>query len=173
MRLSLAAKGLILVAIPLCFELAFVVVLVDLQRQAEAESAIALRSKKVAQGIAAQTHDLFALWQTIYNTTRTQWRSTGRFDQSYKPGVAKLLAGYNELVELTPDDPEINKRVRISRSTLLNAEVILDSMMTRLNDHDGSQFLTDEVLAIKQIQSTFHALVEQNHELEAVFRKTK
>ena len=131
MRLSLAAKGLILVAIPLCFELAFVVVLVDLQRQAEAESAIAMRSKKVAQGIAAQTHDLFALWQTIYNTTRTQWRSTGRFDQSYKPGVAKLLAGYNELVELTPDDPEINKRVRISRSTLLNAEVILDSIAYR------------------------------------------
>jgi PAS domain S-box-containing protein len=171
MRLSLAAKGLILVAIPLCFELAFVVVLVDLQRQAEAESAIALRSKKVAQGIAAQTHDLFALWQTIYNTTRTQWRSTGRFDQSYKPGVAKLLACYSELIALTPDDPEINRRVRISRATLLNAEVILDSMMTRLNDHDGSQFLTDEVLAIKQIQSTFHALVEQNHELEAVFRK--
>lgn len=114
MRLSLKAKGLILVAIPLCFELAFVAVLVDLQKQAEAESAIALRSKKVAQGIAALTHDLFALWQTMYNTTRTQWRETGRFDQSYKPAVAKLLAGYDELIELTPDDPEINKRVRIS-----------------------------------------------------------
>ena len=171
MRLSLAAKGLILVAIPLCFELAFVVVLVDLQRQAEAESAIALRSKKVAQGIAALSHDLFALWQTIYNTTSAQWRSTGRFDQSYKPAVAKLLAAYNELVELTPDDPEINRRVRASRSKLLSAEIILDAMMTRLNTHDGSQFFTDEVLAIKEIQSTFHALVDQNHELEAVFRK--
>ncbi len=171
MRLSLKAKGLILVAIPLCFELAFVAVLVDLQKQAEAESAIALRSKKVAQGIAALTHDLFALWQTMYNTTRTQWRETGRFDQSYKPAVAKLLAGYDELIELTPDDPEINKRVRISRAALSNTERVLDAMMTRLNVHDGSQFFTDEVLAIKQIQTTFHALVEQNHELEAVFRK--
>ena len=171
MRLSLAAKGLILVAIPLCFELGFIGVLVDLQRQAEAESAAASRSGKVAQGIAALTADLFALWQTIYSTTRAQWRSTGRFDQSYKPAVHKLLAVYDELIVLTADEPQLNHRLSISRNMLRDAERLLDTMMKKLNATPESQYFTEEVLAIKQIQSTFRALVDQNHEVETVFRK--
>jgi len=171
MRLSLAAKGLILVAIPLCFELGFIGVLVDLQRQAEAESAVALRSKKVAQGIAALTADLFALWQTIYSTTRTQWRNTGRFDQSYKPAVHKLLSVYDELIELTVDDPQLNRRLTVSRTMLRDAEILLDGMMRKLNATPESQYFTEEILAIKQIQTTFRSLVDQNHEVETVFRK--
>ncbi|CAN5504263.1 hypothetical protein BH11CYA1_BH11CYA1_44980 [soil metagenome] len=171
MRLSLAAKGLILVAVPLCFELGFIGVLVDLQRQAEAESAIALRSGRVAQGIAALTADLFALWQTIYSTTRSQWRNTGRFDQSYKPAVHKLLSVYDELIELTADEPQLNHRLNVSRTMLRDAERLLDDMMKKLNATPESQYFTEEVLAVKQIQSTFRSLVEQNHQVEALFRK--
>ncbi len=171
MRLSLAAKGLILVSIPLCFELAFVTALISLQRQAEAESAVAIHSKKVAEGISRVSADLFTLWHIISSRTKKQWNETGNFDQGYKDWMDKLIAQYVALEALTADKPEINKRLRASRSILVEAESILDGVRQAVNRGQKTVTIADEAIAVRRLQVIFKQLAEQNQEIDALCRR--
>jgi PAS domain S-box-containing protein len=171
MRLSLAAKGLLLVSIPLLFEIGFVIVLVNLQRQAEAESAIALRSKQVAHGISRLTGDLFDLWEVIFRKTKKQWVETGTYDQSYKEPVAKLAKEYQQLANLTVDDPVIHKHMVDQRKNLLETERILDSVIIKIGTGKPTS-LPEEVETVKQLQTMFRDLALRNQQIEAIFRRT-
>lgn len=171
MRLSLAAKGLLLVSIPLLFEIGFVVVLIHLQQQAEAEAAIAMRSKQVAHGISRLTGDLFDLWEVIFRKTKKQWVETGTYDQSYKQPVAKLAKEYQQLANLTIDDPVIHKRMVEQRRNLLETERILDSVIYKVAAGKQTS-LPEEVETVKQLQTMFRELAVHNQEIEAIFRRT-
>ncbi len=171
MRLSLAAKGLILVSIPLCFELAFVTALISLQRQAEAESAVAIHSKKVAEGISRVSADLFTLWHIISSRTKKQWNETGNFDQGYKDWMDKLIAQYVALEALTVDKPEINKRLRASRSILVEAESILEGVRQAINRGQKTVTIADEAIAVRRLQVIFKELAEQNQEIDTLCRR--
>jgi len=171
MRLSLAAKGLILVSIPLCFELAFVTALITLQKQAEAESAVAIHSKKLAEGISRVSADLFTLWHIISSRTKKQWNETGNFDQGYKDWMDKLIAQYVALEALTVDRPEINKRLRASRSILVEAESILDGVRQAINRGQKVVTIADEALAVRRLQVIFKQLAEQNQEIDTLCRR--
>ena len=48
LKLSLTAKGLILVSIPLCFEIGFVLLIANLEQQAEQEAHRAVLARNLA-----------------------------------------------------------------------------------------------------------------------------
>lgn len=65
MRLSLTQKGLILVAIPLVFELGCVTLLVAAEQQAEQEAQIANRARLVSDQVNRLNRDLFSCFQLV------------------------------------------------------------------------------------------------------------
>ncbi len=171
MRLSLAAKGLILVSIPLFFEVGVVAVLVDLQKQAEAETANSQRSRRVAAGISRLSAELFDLWQNVVPKLKKQWATSGNFDQSYKFAIDKLNAEYAELESLCHDQPEIQSRLKQSREILTNAQKILDHAAAAMESGFGPAMDKEDVEVLRDMPSTIRQLGIKNQELEAIYRR--
>lgn len=171
MRLSLAAKGLILVSIPLLFEVGVVAVLVNLQKQAEAETANSQRSRRVAAGISRLSAELFDLWQNVVPKLKKQWATSGNFDQSYKVAIDKLNAEYAELEGLCNDQPEIQSRLKQSREILTNAQKILDHAAAAMESGFGPAMDKEDVEVLKNMPATIRQLGVKNQELEAIYRR--
>jgi PAS domain S-box-containing protein len=171
MRLSLAAKGLILVSIPLLFELGVVAVLVNLQKQAEAETANSQRSRRVAAGISRLSAELFDLWQNVVPKLKKQWATSGNFDQSYKVAIDKLNAEYAELESLCNDQPEIQSRLKQSREILTNAQKILDHAAAAMESGFGPAMDKEDVEVLRNMPASIRQLGEKNQELEAIYRR--
>ncbi len=171
MRLSLAAKGLILVSIPLFFEVGVVAVLVNLQKQAEAETANSQRSRRVAAGISRLSAELFDLWQNVVPKLKKQWATSGNFDQSYKVAIDKLNAEYTELEGLCNDQPEIQSRLKQSREILTNAQKILDHAAAAMESGFGPAMDKEDVEVLRNMPATIRQLGAKNQELEAIYRR--
>lgn len=171
MRLSLAAKGLILVSIPLLFEVGVVAVLVNLQKQAEAETANSQRSRRVAAGISRLSAELFDLWQNVVPKLKKQWATSGNFDQSYKVAIDKLNAEYAELESLCNDQPEIQSRLKQSREILTNAQKILDHAAAAMESGFGPAMDKEDVEVLRNMPATIRQLGTKNQELEAIYRR--
>jgi PAS domain S-box-containing protein len=171
MRLSLAAKGLILVSIPLFFEVGVVAVLVNLQKQAEAETANSQRSRRVAAGISRLSAELFDLWQNVVPKLKKQWATSGNFDQSYKVAIDKLNAEYAELESLCHDQPEIQSRLKQSREILTNAQKILDHAAAAMESGFGPAMDKEDVEVLRNMPATIRQLGAKNQELEAIYRR--
>lgn len=171
MRLSLAAKGLILVSIPLFFEVGVVAVLVNLQKQAEAETANSQRSRRVASGISRLSAELFDLWQNVVPKLKKQWATSGNFDQSYKVAIDKLNAEYAELESLCNDQPEIQSRLKQSREILTNAQKILDHAAAAMESGFGPAMDKEDVEVLRNMPATIRQLGVKNQELEAIYRR--
>lgn len=171
MRLSLAAKGLILVSIPLLFEVGVVAVLVNLQKQAEAETANSQRSRRMAAGISRLSAELFDLWQNVVPKLKKQWATSGNFDQSYKVAIDKLNAEYAELESLCNDQPEIQSRLKQSREILTNAQKILDHAAAAMESGFGPAMDKEDVEVLRNMPATIRQLGTKNQELEAIYRR--
>jgi PAS domain S-box-containing protein len=171
MRLSLAAKGLILVTIPLFFEVGVVAVLVNLQKQAETETANSQRSRRVAAGISRLSAELFDLWQNVVPKLKKQWATTGNFDQSYKNAIDKLNAEYAELENLCADQPAIQSRLQQSRQILTNAQKVLDHAAAAMESGLGPAMDKEDVDVLKNMPATIRQLGIKNQELEAIYRR--
>src|ERR1700722_8680596 len=65
LKLSLAKKGLILVAIPLFFEVGLVCALVNLQRATEVEADQAIKTREISNRINTSTRELYQLWNNF------------------------------------------------------------------------------------------------------------
>lgn len=141
MRLSLAAKSLILVSIPLCFEIGFVVVLTNFQKEAEAEAARAREARVISDEITNLSGDFYAAANSLGAGTMKKWVAKGFLDKSYKAIFVKLRAQYAKLEKLSQNKPELRSAVRQSISTLDEIEGILDK-----GSRDVAEGRTEEIM---------------------------
>jgi DNA repair exonuclease SbcCD ATPase subunit len=146
MQLSLAAKGLILVSLPLCFELGIVAVLINLQQQAEIEAALSMRSRKVASSISHLSSEFLDLGQNTLPEIRKQLAVKGKFDKTYKGTIEKLHADYAELEKLSRDKPEFHTQVEQAQTMLMQVESTLDRVFACVDK--GKAAATDDELAV-------------------------
>lgn len=128
-KLSLTQKGILLVSIPLCFEVAFVALFASLQREADAEAARAVKAQKFADGVNDLVNDMYAGFNAVRRTGKVGWLSKGNLNSSYKLPFMKLKADCKNLVDLTADDPELNKIARQSQVSINAAQDILDTAL--------------------------------------------
>src|ERR1700724_2586244 len=93
LKLSLTAKGLILVSIPLCFEIAFVCVLVNLQHGTEVEAEQALKSRAISNRLNTITSNLYQIWN-VFDTTHSygETNNTSRVYTLYKSKYLPVFA---------------------------------------------------------------------------------
>jgi signal transduction histidine kinase len=128
LKLSLTQKGLILVSIPLCFEIGFVVLLTNLQKEAEKEAQRAVEAHKIADHINRLTGELFVAFKSMQSPDRTQLLTKGYVSTTYKSVFARVGSEYAELSRLTADKPELNLSIKQSNIALAQGEQILNQV---------------------------------------------
>lgn len=116
MQLKLFQKGLLLVSIPLCFEITIFSVLINLQNQGEREEQRISTNKKINDSVNAILHDLLKLGrvQTTYSLAHLN-------TTSFNNTIDDVFAHFKELDELTRSDPSLNQDVQSCKRALVAA----------------------------------------------------
>jgi signal transduction histidine kinase len=126
-KLSLAIKGLILVSVPLLFEVGFVLVLTHYQQQAEIAAQKAVEARNISDKVTNLTSDIYSLYMKI-SAVGPDLRQ-GKLNTGYRPVLIRVLTEYAELDKLTADSPEIHKAVKTAQSAMQTANRILDQAL--------------------------------------------
>ncbi len=157
MKVSLAAKGLILVSIPLCFELGFAALFTKLQNQAEDDARQAVKARLLSERVNELTRDIWGTWKAVGTAgDDTLVVKSGRVDTGlYKAAFAKLRVHYRVLMELTSDKPEMKLAVKESMALLDQGEAILDDAAKQIKEGN-----------IQEVLSTYH---EKSARLKTLF----
>lgn len=134
MKLSLTAQGLILVCIPLCFEVVCVFTLYNLQQEAEAQAARAMKARQISDCINRLTNEFYQTWNTVTITTKPNWLQKGYTNNAYKTALGGLRKRYAELRELTADQPQFQKEINQSCHALDQAELLLSTAVAKINE---------------------------------------
>ena len=135
---SLATKGLILVSIPVCFEIAFVWGLVSLHQDTELQAQQVAKCEVIEAKLNTVTTDMYEFWRLCYETNyQSEEDRTTQFFKSYKsaylPLLRKLKDNFESLAELTRDEPEINSRLRDSAKKVELMRTSLDEALFTLS----------------------------------------
>lgn len=121
MRLTLLHKGLLLVSIPLCFEITIFGVLINLQNQAEAEAQRVNRNKHINDAVNRILRD------TIYvGKVQTLYSVRGFSAVSFLQHIDDIRQNFKELDDLTRYDPELNKSVQTCKQAMDRALADID-----------------------------------------------
>lgn len=161
MQLRISHKGLILISVPLLFELIFAAVLVSMLRQAESEAATLDQSKAVV----AYTSELN---QTLLNAGYLLliWKSSHSesFVRQYEGLVSKVPGIYNRLSELTKDN--LRQRDHINRLKQISDKILtLTAKFRRPSDSAMLAFMNMSSYGT-QLESAYQALTTETQALD-------
>ncbi|HEY9787549.1 MAG TPA: ATP-binding protein [Candidatus Obscuribacterales bacterium] len=125
LRISLFHKGLILVSVPLLFELAFVGILADLYNRAEAEASRADNARKISDVVNNLVRDLYDLMTTVkaHDFVKDEAVRARR-----EVLVSQCKGEFRELKSLVANDPSHLALVAEVESNALEANRRLDDM---------------------------------------------
>ncbi len=103
MKLSLTQKGLILVSIPLVFQLVFVSVLIFLRNQAEADARKAEHAQQISDTVSNLVRDVVDIVTVAEGDDPSQF---GLDTSMYKKAALNVITEFDKLRELVKDDPK-------------------------------------------------------------------
>ena len=118
MKLTLMHKGLLLVSIPLCFEIAMFSVLIGLQDQVELDAQRLDHKRQVNECVNIIIHDVA---QVALVKKRFQQNQSSP-ESMLRKHIDDLLQTFAKLEQLTKDDPELLQAVQTSKKAVLNAK---------------------------------------------------
>jgi len=165
-RLSLFSKGLLLVAIPISFQIVFVSVFIYLKSEADRDTQQAMKARHLSEFLNKTTRNLYILFMLGERTNqgdkiKTAKLLTSRYNQGFKPVFRDLIEQHQELDRLTTDNKTLNASVKKSAASIEAASKIIDQSFTQLsngNVDDVAQYLEDQT---KQLRVTLDSLISQ------------
>lgn len=161
LKLSLTARGLILVAIPLVFELGSVAVLVKLQSQAEAEAREAYKAKEIADRVNNLTKDIFSVFEVVSQSTKGRWFEEGYLESTYQVPIKKLTSEYQELEKLTANDPRLHQAIEKSFDALKEVKEILDFAAQKIREKDFKDFFLHNRSYNDRLKELFRLMISE------------
>ncbi len=127
-RLPLLHKGLLLVSIPLCFELGIFSLLLSLQNDMAIESARINKARMIGDTVNKVTHKLLIV-QEIFQVNQNPFAAA----KEIRAGMAELKNDFAKLAELTVDSkPPVHENVLASEIELDKITKELDKVKTML-----------------------------------------
>ncbi|MBI2812379.1 MAG: HAMP domain-containing histidine kinase [Candidatus Melainabacteria bacterium] len=115
MKLTLLHKGLLLVSVPLCFEISIFGVLLHMQDQIEHEAQRVSRNKKITDEINGVVHDVLKITNSFEfdPLTQTPGESPTIFGRTIaiKQSINSTLMRFKDIKELAKDDPALYQKV--------------------------------------------------------------
>ncbi len=132
MRLTLLHKGLLLVSIPLCFEITIFGVLINLQNQAELEAQRVNRNKQINDSVNR------ILRNTIYlGKVQTLYSVRGFNAIAFNENLEDINRNFQDLDNLTRYDPDLNKHVQKCKLAMDRARGDLDFIKHAIRTADS------------------------------------
>ncbi|MFA7340886.1 MAG: ATP-binding protein [Candidatus Obscuribacterales bacterium] len=146
MKLTLLHKGLLLVSIPLFFEIAMFSVLIALQDQVEREAQRLDHKKQVNQCINTIIRDVakIGIMKKRYQRGAT---STENLLRQY---IDELLLTFSKLENLTKDDPELLKSVQLSKRAVLDAKEEFTNVRVELRKATSFDSVNEIIIASRK-----------------------
>ncbi|CAN5279961.1 hypothetical protein BH10CYA1_BH10CYA1_46010 [soil metagenome] len=148
MKLTLLHKGLILVCIPLCFEILVFSYLINVQNQVELEAQKINRNKKINDKVNLIFSDIFSVVNLV-RPTSSDALATSFIPKRVFASVADLSKRFDELEVLAQDEPEMLHNIREGKAEInLTFEVLkkMKSQLLKDDPSDISQTLHDSTL---------------------------
>src|SRR5271170_6170017 len=102
MKLSLTQKGLILLSVPLLFQLIFVSVLIALRHQAEIDALQSKHAQAVSETVNRLEGDIYDIVSNIEGNDPSQF---GLDTSDYKRAVGNIVLRFETLRQLVKDNP--------------------------------------------------------------------
>lgn len=139
MKLTLLHKGLILVSIPLCFEILIFSYLISQQNHLEFEAQKINRNKKINDKVNLIFEDLFGIGESVRPT------KSRSFETSFTPKralvfVADLPKRFDELEFLSEGEPEMLQNIQAGRVQVRLTLEELTGMKAKLLKADPADF---------------------------------
>jgi hypothetical protein len=178
LKLSLTAKGLMLVSIPILFEVGFVWALVNLQHETEVEAQQAIKTRDISQRLNGLLHKIYETWQ-VFDAAKQNSSDTGSglarltdgffkiYKSNYRPRFRSMTSDYAALEELTKDRPDFNMNVKKASKSLEQANSILDEAFVDVNSGRFDVVATRYRQMEDKVLSLYQDLTTQNMALEA------
>lgn len=167
LKLSLTAKTLILISIPLCFEVGSAFVLLDLQKQAEAEAREAQHARDVSDRLNRLTRDIYNLYDVITRASKGSWLSRGYVDKSYKQAAERLKGEYKAIYPMVENDSELRNSILRSVSAIDQAERLLDGLVTAIQEGRIEEVIDQNQNVHDRLTELYKTLVTQDFNLIA------
>jgi len=166
-KLPLTAKGLLFLAIPLCFEIVFVCMMTSLQAQAEQEARAALKAENLATRFNHIALDIYRLWDILDRTRTPDIKESVRrlaplYTTQFQPLMNQMRSEYAALDELTRDNQSANQMVRQSAQSLDQAAAALDDVFAAFHRGDITAFLKRYLNYKDQVGSIFTRLTSSD-----------
>ncbi len=168
--LSLTAKILILISVPVIFELGFVFFIVQLQTEAEDEAQHALKARQLSNSLNQLVSSIFEVWNVVSNN-RKRWLNQGFLDQRYKTMFPKLREQYAQLDRMIVDRPDLQPMIRKSLNNLNEAESILDEAVGDLKAGRMDKLLHDYDRKTEHIRDLYKGLIIEELRIVAAHEK--
>ena len=171
-KVPLTAQGLLLMAVPLCFEIGFVWEMINLQTEAEQETQRALKAEDLSNRFNHISLDIYQLWDVLDKTRtadapQSATRLASVYATQFQPLMARMRAEYVAMDILTKDNPEMNQLVTRSFKSLDAASLALDDVFAAFHKGDMQDFLKRYMSYKEGIVTTFGQLASQDFLLAA------
>ncbi len=145
MKLTLLHKGLILVCIPLCFEILVFSYLINVQNHVELEAQKINRNKKINDKVNLIFSDVVNVINVV-RPTSSDALATSFIPKRVFASIADLSKRFDELEVLAQDEPEMLHNIREGKSEInLTFEEFkkMKSQLLKAVPSDVSQILHD------------------------------
>ncbi len=161
LRLSLTAKALILISVPLLFEVGSAWLLLDLQKQAEEEAERANRSRAVSDQINQISRNIYEVWNTVSSASRGTWLSSSFLSQSYKKTFNGLREQYTYLINLSGKNEKLVKCAKEAMAAIDEAEALLDKNCLDLRAGKVEEVFANHKDKEKQLKQLYKQMLSQ------------
>lgn len=147
MKLSLLHKGLLLVSIPLCFEIAVFSVLISMQDQVEREAQELDHKRRVNECVNTIIQDLARVGGLKKHFQQQGNASATKMIRGYFDDVSANLA---KLEDLTKDDEELRGPVQISKRAVNDARNEFTSVRTQVQNASSMEDVNQIMIASRR-----------------------
>lgn len=158
-NLKLSQKGFILVAVPLVFEIIFVIAIAALLEQAETERKLEAHSKEIVSASNDLSKTLFDCASSIvgWNFTHNEM-----FYTRHTESLSRLRSGLSNLKQLTAEDKGKKKRaINIAR----HGDKVLDFLTAYSGKAKDGDITMDFTLFRRQLSAAYQPFIEELHQL--------
>lgn len=141
MQLKLSHKALILIAVPLLFEVVFISAMAWLVSSAEQEAQRELNSKKIiatADNIGSLTEEAFI---ALYSYNKDPDESMLK---RYRAKIEAIKGELKELLAKTADNPQEQELALKAEKSLKDGEELGELMLTLMNNHEHLERIDDK-----------------------------
>jgi signal transduction histidine kinase len=169
-RLSLTIQGLILVSIPLCFEIVVVCILWNLQKEADIEITKALKAHEISDSINKITANAFHLWDSFRDPNGPVWLLKNFSKKEYRRFLSDLGQEYKRLDSLTQDQPELNASTKRCEAAVQQGQTVISRIIMDVRSYKQHE-LEDYRPAVATLQNLFQILVTEDLLLVSLHEK--